>query len=453
MNFSASQNRILWSRFLTHGGDQSWSFALPLALVNTLPGGIGSVALFYLIVRVVHMLLVTRVCGLMDRWDRLVTARIGIGAQTFGVMVSIIVLHLFPKFHPGAFLWSDAPMQVIGPFVLITIGGIAAALGATLMEVTVSQDWIPMVVGKQGLGKVNSRLKQIDLFTELTAPVVAGLLLTTFRSTDALPGIYIIAAWNFFSFIPEYRLLKSVYDREERHGGDAFRPPSPLPRHNFLDGIRKGWQEFLRQPAAGSMISYSLLWLTILSPHGVLLTGWLTANWNVSELAVGIFRGMGAIFGLLATVLFPVAIRYFSLVSATRLFILWEAFCLVGAGCAFALGQDAVMLFAALILLSRIGLYGFSLGETEIRQISIPAESKGRVNGFAQSLTSLATIGVYAAGTGVVNGRGFNVLVFASIGFVVLGAALFFWWSITGSASLKILSGPGSAIKNNFASE
>lgn len=111
------------------------------------------------------------------------------------------------------------------------------------------------------------------------------------------------------------------------------------------------------------------------------------------------------------------------------------------------------MLFAALILMSRIGLYGFSLGETEIRQILIPAESKGRVNGFAQSLTSLATIGVYAAGTGVVNGRGFNVLVFASIGFVVLGAALFFWWSITGSASLKILSGPGSAIKNDFASE
>ena len=227
---SASARRILWSRFLTHSGDQAWDFALPLALVGIITGGIGSVALFYLIVRTGHLLLVSKVCGLLDRWNRLFAVRVGIGAQTLGVVAALIAIN--------------------------------------------------------------------------------GLLA------------------------------------------------------NQTDTQLFGWGA--------------------------------TSAFFVLALMAGIV------------------------------------------GITFAEGRDAVWIFIAFILLSRIGLYGFSLGETEIRQLSIADGSRGRINGFAQALTSLATIGVYAGGTYFADRGRFEVLIFLSIGFVVFAAALFTAWSISRAAIINV---------------
>jgi iron-regulated transporter 1 len=426
---SASARRILWSRFLTHSGDQAWDFALPLALVGIVPGGIGTVALFYLIIRSVHLILVSKVCGLLDRWNRLITVRVGIGAQTFGVVAALVAMTGLRSNQGDAHLLDWSATSAF--FTLALLAGIFSSLGATLMEVAVAQDWIPTVVPPNELAHVNSHLKQIDLMTELSAPIVAGLLLAIPTMGGQLLGVYAIAAWNLVSFLPEYRLLRSVHQNETKLDKIAG---TPAEKRSIHASLVAGWREFSKQPAALSMAAYSLLWLTILSPHGVLLTAWLKSEWKLPEVAVGLFRGLGAIFGLLATILFPLVLKRFSLVSASRLFILWQAACLIGVGIAFAEGREAVWTFVALILLSRIGLYGFSLGETEIRQLSIEAGLRGRINGFAQALTSLATIGVYAGGTYFTNNDGFAVLVYLSIGFVVVAAALFSAWSISRAA-------------------
>jgi iron-regulated transporter 1 len=427
---SVSARRILWSRFLTHSGDQAWDFALPLALVGIVPGGIGTVALFYLIVRTGHLFLVSKVCGLLDRWNRLVAIRVGIGAQTLGVVAALIAINGLASNRTDAHLFDLSATSAF--FILALMAGILSSLGATLMEVAVSQDWIPTVVPLNELAHVNSHLKQIDLFTELSAPIVAGLLLAVPSMGGQLFGVCAIAAWNLVSFFPEYRLLRSVHQSETRLDKGAV---AQVKERSILARLAAGWREFSKQPAALSMAAYSLLWLTILSPHGVLLTAWLKSEWKLPEVAVGIFRGLGAVFGLLATVLFPLVLKRFSLVSASRIFILWQAACLIGVGIAFAEGREAVWIFVALILLSRIGLYGFSLGETEIRQISIADGSRGRINGFAQALTSLATIGVYAGGTYYADAGGFAVLVYLSIGFVVFAAILFTAWSLSPAAA------------------
>lgn len=150
----------------------------------------------------------------------------------------------------------------------------------------------------------------------------------------------------------------------------------------------------------------------------------------------GLVRGLGAMFGLLATSAFPYVVKRPSLMAVSRVFIVWEAVFLILAGVAFASGRDAVWFFGVFLLLSRIGLYGFSLGEAEIRQISVPTEVKGRVNGFAQAVTGLSTICVYAAGTYVGDQYGFAVLVYGSIGFVCLAAAVFSASSQTATARI-----------------
>lgn len=107
-NVGTSASRILWSRFLTHSGDQAWDFTVPLALVSLLPGGLSSVAFYFLLVRLGHMLLVPKVCTQMDEWDRLFSIKIGIGVQTFGVVLAIGALeYLNSNFRGIDHMWSS----------------------------------------------------------------------------------------------------------------------------------------------------------------------------------------------------------------------------------------------------------------------------------------------------------------------------------------------------------
>jgi iron-regulated transporter 1 len=432
---SSSAKRILWSRLLTHSGDQAWDFALPLAMVRIVPGGLGTVAFYFLVVRIAHVLLIARVCNLLDSWNRLNLVKAGIGAQTFGVALALVSI--------AEVKLDSAP--ILGDlstyswwFLGLIVAGVISSLGANLMEVAVSQDWLPTVVPLHELAHVNSHLKQIDLFTELSAPIVAGMLLAIPMVEGHPVGLYAIAAWNLVSFCPEYGLLRRVYRNEPRLG--ALKSVAPKNDDSFFGKLTGGWRDFASQSVAFSMIAYAVLWLSILSPHGVLLSGWLKTEWRMSEVVIGLFRGLGAVFGLLATVAFPFALRRLSLVSASRGFIIWQAICLIVGGIFFSQGRDFGIYFMAFILLSRVGLYGFSLGETEIRQISILEHIRGRVNGVGSALTSIATVAVYAAGTQSSSERVFDWLVYGSIGSVCFAAIIFTLWSISGSAEHSISS-------------
>lgn len=93
-------------------------------------------------------------------------------------------------------------------------------------------------------------------------------------------------------------------------------------------------------------------------------------------------------------------------------------------------GEMAANGFLFFILLSRIGLYGFSLGEMEIRQKLIPVGQRGAANGVAHAMTSLATIGLFVAGAFLPKVEDFSILVYASGFFVFLAFALYFYWFI-----------------------
>ena len=419
-------SKILVSRFLTHSGDQAWDFALPLAMVGAIPNGVAAVALYLLCVRIGHLLLVGRVCALIDRWDRLRVAKVGIGAQSIGVLLGAVGIIVLVQQQLESNHWSPFTTLL---FATITLAGMLSSLGATLMDVGVAGDWIPELVEKSQLGAVNSRLKQIDLSTELGAPVVAGLILTFFSGSTVPWGVLLIGLWNLISFIPEYLLLRAVYHAHKPLHGSTIAVQNSLNVNLFSLDLLRSFRMFIGQPAAIPMMAYALLWVTILSPHGVLLAGWLKNEWHQSELSLGIFRGLGGLFGLVATLIFPWLMRRFHLVAATRWLVVWQALWVIGAGLAFVGGHSYWWLFFACILLSRIGLYGYSIGEMAIRQIAIPDGIRGRVNGVAQAMTTFATIGVYAAGTFVSQSQAFGFLVGASTIAVAGAAILFSVWS------------------------
>jgi iron-regulated transporter 1 len=197
----------------------------------------------------------------------------------------------------------------------------------------------------------------------------------------------------------------------------------------FIKALMSGWAEFVKQPAALSMVAFALLWLSVLSPHGILLASYLKSERSVSEAALGVWRGFGALFGVFATVLFPSFVKRIGLLSSARMFIVFQASAVLAAAAFFLLGASFQWYFFGVVLLSRIGLYGFSIGESEIRQRSISEGQRGQINGVAQSLTTLATLALYGMGAALSGNQSFLWLVVISACSVTAAAAVFWIWS------------------------
>jgi iron-regulated transporter 1 len=271
-------------------------------------------------------------------------------------------------------------------------------------------------------------MKRIDLLTEVFAPVIAGILLSLELNSILLSGFMLVAFWNVCSFIPELILLRSVFISSAELKTQSVLVSKERTGLVFA-GILSGWREFFAHPVALSMVAYSCLWFSVLSPHGVLLTSFLKGSWKVSEPMLGIFRAAGAVFGLTATFLFPLIRRRIGLTRATALFIQCQAVAVVLALVFFFAGSLNGAAFLLMVLFSRIGLYGFSIGEGEIRQLNLADGMRGKISGVATALNSVATLFIFALGSFLPSHEQFFVLVIASVCAVVIGSVLFQLWT------------------------
>lgn len=419
--------RLLLGRLLTRSGDQAWDFAVPIVLLKILPNHLRVAALYYFLVRLLSVLIVPRLASVIDTKDRMSVVRIGLVLQFVGVLLSATSVY---------FLWarkesnpSFEDLNFLSIFIFMVLSGLIANLGATLMDIAISNDLAPSVFSGTELSKFNSRFRQVDLLTEVGAPVVAGLLLAISDFGLPLSGFALIALWNLVSFFPEFAILQSVFKERPELKEKPVSTSADL-KKSFLEKVSKGWSEFFRQPIAAVMIAYALLWLSVLSPHGVLLTGFLKDGWQVPEWMIGLFRGSGAFFGLAATVLFPLSLRFMSVRKASGMFLVFQAVMVLAAYGFFRFaGTSGHIGFLVLILFSRIGLYGFSLGEMQIRQENISVHSRGEVNGFANALTGIATLILFGAGAILPSTDDFSYLVLMSVSSVIAALMIYAWWT------------------------
>lgn len=416
---------MLLGRLLTRSGDQAWDFAVPLVLLQILPGEFRMAALYFLLVRVAMVLFLPRISQIIDQVDRLKAAQFGIFLQLIGVIAGLFCVIAISKFsHPS---FQSLNFTLI--FSIMILSGIASQLGSTFMDISIATDLVPSSFEGNQLARFNSRLRQVDLFTEVVSPVVAGALLLMTSSFWPLFGFSIIALWNILSFFPEYGILKSIFNERPDLKRKLLKVDESA-KQSILTRLKRGWSSFFKEPVAPVMLAYAFLWFSVLSPHGVLLTAFLKDGWKLPELTIGVFRGLGAVFGLFATVLFPLAVKKISVKNTALVFLSFQTAVLV-IGYYFFLRGDQIGQFGflTLILFSRIGLYGFSLGEVQLRQTSIAPEVRGEVNGFANALTALATIGLFGAGVALPSTDDFKYLVLSSVAFVVLALAVYWNWN------------------------
>lgn len=292
------------------------------------------------------------------------------------------------------------------------------------MEISVGYDLAADQVPKDQLALFNSRLKRIDLITEVTAPVFAGAVMFLPSFSFFNTGFTIVAVLNVLTFVPEYLLLTSIKGIVE-----FVKPQDQSLYINPIQEFKAGIRDFNDSRFVVPMIAYSFLWLSVLSPHGVLLSGFLKDGNKLSEFQISIFRGLGAFFGMIPTFLFPVMQNTWGLVKSSKILLGFQSICVLAAAFVFQSNLNgAVYFFLALILLSRIGLYGFSIGESEARQMYIPSHLRGRINGVGVSLTSFATLILFAVGTLLPGSNDFLILIWISSISVLLGFFVVLNW-------------------------
>ncbi|MFA5584487.1 MAG: hypothetical protein WDA09_09755 [Bacteriovoracaceae bacterium] len=414
------ERKILLSRFLTRSGDQAWDFAIPIVLITLFPEQLRISFIYFFALKLSSVFLMPYMGKFIDRLNRISCMKLGIGMQVLGALFSALLILVFQMSNKTSFELN--PIFISG-YIFLIIFGCISSLGSQVMDIAVSNDLVPSVVPATRLSYFNSHLRKLDLVTEVTSPIVAGALLLI--SVPFLPsfGFYLILLWNLVSFYPEYFLLKEVISSEENLN---IKKQDEVPLLGIFEQIKVGLNHFINEPIAPVILFTSIIWISVLSPHGLLLTAFLKSGWDLSEPVIGVFRALGAVFGLSATFIYPMVHQKKGTLKSAKFFILIQSLMLIFSLIFFIMAEGwAKYLFLLFLLLSRIGLYGFSLAETQLRQVHIPINLRGRINGLSTSLNHSMTLIIYGMGIIFSETHEFVYLVVTSVVAVTLAALLF----------------------------
>lgn len=380
---------ILLSRLATKSGDHAWELALPLVLAKSFNGSIGLVALVYMITRLVQILTMSYVGRWMDRNERFPVFSRAIAVQLSSVLIVTVLTIYFLVYKDFRELSLSAPIQGL-LFWLLAVAASASSVGAAVCHNAIFSDWVPCLFAGEQRRLINGRLKQIDLGCEIVAPIIAGILLSPLLfGDDGLIGFLIVAGWNLFSFLLEYRMLR----RTSIENAVALMRPHITTSPGLPETALHGWRKFFSHPVALTVCAYSLMWLTVLTPHGAILTAYLEADGELDEGLIGIFRAVGALCGIMPTFFVPALIARIPVRKVALGFISFQTLCcLIGALVVTSNGAD--LLFLAMVVLSRIGVYGYSLCEIQLRQDLVEESIRGEISGKFTALANICALAI-----------------------------------------------------------
>ncbi|EGC34878.1 hypothetical protein DICPUDRAFT_34300 [Dictyostelium purpureum] len=453
---------IMLSHFITRMGDRGWEFIVPLFLIFLSPKSLIPVSLFGLSTTLVRIFFGTTIGNMADKYKKLQIIKLGVTGQAVSIGSSCIFLYLLFKINNASLesqkengtnvLFDDNTSVTL--FCLLLFSSALHSLSGQLMDISVERKWTPSFIKHDTvLTRVNTRMRQIDLSTEVLAPFLAGLITNRENPNSFL----LIGLFNFVSFFPQYILLKIVYDKvsplglkvddksqiDFTDGLDLSNITTEfkdlrnkslkeivLGEWNPLTNIIVGWRLFYQQNVFLIMVAYILLWFTVLSPHDSILTAYLSNN-GYSDPELGLFRGLGAVFGLGSTLLFGRVVKLLGNITNAALgYILEEGILVLLAGFFFSSISDTKYVFMLSIIFSRCGLYGFELTEIHFVQRQVPDNIRGVVSGVESSLCSLATLSVFVVSIIINSIDQFYILVWGSILFVNLGWISIVLWRI-----------------------
>ncbi|XP_050212361.1 solute carrier family 40 member 2-like [Mercurialis annua] len=449
------------AQFLARWDARMWEFSVGLYMITFWPNSLLLAAIYGAIESASIALFGPIVGQWAENLSYLKVLRIWLVTQNLSFIVagcSVVALLFFSTLKSTNFA------AFISLVALTNISGAAGVLSSLAGTILIEREWV--VVISEGhppsvLTKMNSIIRRIDLICKLLAPVVAGFIIS-FVSVKA--SAMTLAIWNSIAVWLEFWLFTSVYNgipalgetsrrkitrrRSTGHPEEGTtvisRRPEDLDLQNDENVIvvEKGWRTkiskwFAKAPFVGAWnvylqqevlilgVALALLYFTVLS-FGTLMTA--TLKWEgIPAFVIAIARGLSAIIGIAATIVYPF-LQSRILSQRAGLWSIWSQWTclLICIGSIWVQNRHlaAYMLMAG-VATSRLGLWMFDLSVTQQMQDHIAESDRCIVGGVQNSLQSIFDLLGYLMGILISNPRDFWLLTLLSFAAVTLTAALY----------------------------
>nr|XP_010921057.1 solute carrier family 40 member 1 isoform X1 [Elaeis guineensis] len=424
--------RMYVGHFLARWGARMWEFSVGLYMINIWPDSLLFTAVYGVVESASTALFGPIVGAWVDRLTYLQVLRLWLLTQSLSFMVAggsvtaLLIYHHLMSTTFGTFMLLVFITNISG-----AIGVLSTLAGTILIE----REWVVVMSNGQPpevLTKMNSVIRRIDLVCKLLAPVFTGFIIS-FISLKA--SAVILALWNTTSVWLQYWLLKSVYNgipalnESSQRGNLKLIPSDPWNNSSIIEVnessicpdrrnieteapawkmriIEKlsilpcfdAWIVYAKQEVVLPGIALALLYFTVLS-FGTLMTA--TLEWKgIPAYVIGLARGISAIVGIAATVVYPVLHSHLSTLR-TGLWSVWTQWCcllICVASIWVRNGITSAWMLMGGVAASRLGLWMFDLAVIQHMQDHVPESDRCIVGGVQNSLQSMLDLLTYIMG-------------------------------------------------------
>ncbi len=435
--------------YVTHAlqafGDRSWQFAVPILFVVIWDGTLLPVAVFNLNLYLAALVLSPIAGSWLDRTDRLLAIKMAIVGQNFAtILTSVFLLSILRLVSQNGSLDKANTVVWTFPLILHFIGLLACAVVAEIMgmlsTVSLEKDWVVVLAedDHSELSALNKRMRQIDLVCKFGSPLVFGVvveLAKTSRKNEVVVGASIIILWNALTLFPEYYTAREIYVNSSR-----LQQPKTTPHIKTqitdLESLLGAWRRYARHSLFVPSLGYCLLYLTVLD-GSTMMTAYL--EWiGTPESVMGLSRGVGALFGLFGTFIFPFVLDYFrgSIVKTAMicLVLFWLLISppplnfLSNLSASHKQEVSSAYVLMVSVAISRLGLWSFDLAHTQLVQENVEEASRGVFNSCQTATYQCCYVILAVCSIGLSDPQQFPLLTFLSFAGVSLALLLYVPW-------------------------
>ncbi|KAE8320794.1 Ferroporti-1 [Aspergillus sergii] len=396
--------RLYISHFLSTWNSRVFEFGAVLYLASIYPGTLLPMSVYALSRGVAAILLAPAVGHYIDTGNRLQVVRVSIVLQRIAVAASCLIFYL---------LVIELPvLSGIDNILLVALALLACIekLCSIMNLVSVERDWVRIENSpSQPNIDMNAQMRRIDLICKLIGPLVIAL-------ADGLStkiAILFNLGMNICSVVVEYFSIARVYYevpelQQPKTKAYMELQDTDSDQHNRVAGLWNYWYR-LTQKALGDFASYfrhpvflpsfagALLYLTVLSFSGQMVTWLLSTGYNSTR--VGIARTLAVAFEVLATWIAPWLMGRIGPTRAGLWLANWQIASLVAGMSIFWMFPDQPLISASGLvggtILSRVGLRGFDLCVQILVQEGVEAENRGNFSSIEAAWQNAFEIGSF----------------------------------------------------------
>ncbi|KAF5259467.1 hypothetical protein FOXYS1_9915 [Fusarium oxysporum] len=360
---SQSARRLYISHTLSTWNSRVFEFGSVLYLASIFPGTLMPLAIYSIVRGASAITLSSWVGSYIDRKDRLNTVRLSIVSQRLVVAASCVIFFILSRVE------SPSDELRVGLLAALIFMACVEKLAAIMNLVSVERDWV-IVVARSDTTALRSILDGVSTET----------------------AILVNLAMNCTSVIVEYFTIAKVYYQVPELQHPKTTPPI-VPQNEEQQTRQNAWVSFKKaiqktssdlrlyftHPAFAPSFSIALLYCTVLSFGGVMVTYLLASGYTSAQIAA--MRTVSVTLEVLATWIGPWVMKKIGPVRAGLWFLSWELGCLaIGVSIFWRYADNVLVSTLGLVcgsMLSRIGLWGVDLSAQVIIQEEVEAEKRG----------------------------------------------------------------------------